>query len=86
METSKLGELLGNARQCPVFWKYVMYAIMVVLVGLNVVIRPHHPHFPGEWLPGFWAVFSLVATIAMVRACKGAAHTFLRKKEGYYDR
>ncbi|NCC77800.1 MAG: hypothetical protein EOM08_15380 [Clostridia bacterium] len=86
METSKLGELLSNARQCPVFWKYVMYAIMVVLVGLNVVIRPHHPHFPGEWLPGFWAVFALIATIAMVRICKGAAHTFLGKKEGYYDR
>ncbi|NCD26491.1 MAG: hypothetical protein EOL86_13000 [Deltaproteobacteria bacterium] len=86
MEASKLGELLGNARQHPVFWKYIMYAIMVVLVALNVIIRPHHPHFAGEWMPGFWAVFSLVATIAMVRACKGAAHTFLGKKEGYYDR
>ena len=86
METSKLGELLGNARQNPVFWKKIMYAIVVVLVALNVVIHPHHPHFPGEWLPGFWAVFSLIATIAMVRICKGAAHTFLGKKEGYYDR
>jgi hypothetical protein len=86
METNRLGELLGNARRYPGFWKMVMYAIMILLVGLNVVIHPHHPHFMGEGLPGFWAVFSLIATVLMVRLCKGAAHSFLGKKEGYYDR
>lgn len=83
---SPLGDLLGNARSYPVFWKYVMYAIMITLVALNLVIRPHEAHFPGEWLPGFWAVFALAATVGMVRICKGAAHAFLGKKEGYYDR
>jgi len=86
VETSTLGELLGRARQNPGFWKKVMYGLMVLLVGLNVLIYPHHPHFPGEGKPGYWAVFALVATVAMVRICKGAAHTFLGKKEGYYDR
>lgn len=86
METSTLGELLGKARQNLGFWKKVMYAIMILLVGLNVFITPHNAHFKGEGTPGYWAVFSVVATILMVRICKGAAHTFLGKKEGYYDR
>ena len=86
MEQSALGELLGKARRNPAFWKKVMYAIMAILLGLNVLIYPHHPHFSGEGKPGFWAVFALVATVLMVRICKGAAHTFLGKKEGYYDR
>jgi hypothetical protein len=86
METSALGELLGRARQNLGFWKKVMYAIMILLVGLNVLIYPHHPHFEGEGTPGYWAVFALIATVLMVRICKGAAHTILGKKEGYYDR
>ena len=86
METSTLDELLGKARQNLGFWKKVMYAIMILLVGLNVLIYPHHPHFEGEGTPGYWAVFALVATVLMVRICKGAAHTILGKKEGYYDR
>jgi hypothetical protein len=86
METSTLGELLGKARQNLGFWKKVMYAIMILLVGLNVLIYPHHPHFQGEGTPGYWAVFALIATVLMVRICKGVAHTILGKKEGYYDR
>jgi hypothetical protein len=86
METSTLGELLGKARQNLGFWKKVMYAIMILLVGLNVLIYPHHPHFQGEGTPGYWAVFALMATVLMVRICKGAAHAILGKKEGYYDR
>lgn len=83
---SRLGELLGRARQNSPFFKKLMYAVLGLMIALNLFIYPHHPHFAGEWIPGFWAVFSVIAAILLVRLCKGAAHTFLGKPEDYYDR
>lgn len=56
-----------------------------VLVGLNLFIHPHHPHFALEKFPGFWAVFGLVAALVLGKVAKGSAHTFLGKPEDFYE-
>lgn len=62
------------------------FAVLGLLVVLNVVIRPHHPHFGLEAYPGFWAVFGLAGALFLGRAAKGLAHTILGKDEDFYDR
>jgi hypothetical protein len=68
------------------FLKKAMYAVLAVMVVLNFLIYPHHPHFGLEKIPGFWAVFGLGVAVALARLAKGAAHTFLGKDVDFYDK
>jgi hypothetical protein len=63
-----------------------MFAVLALLVGLNLFIRPHEPHFGLDATPGFWAVFGLVVAVLLGRAAKGLAHTVLGRDENYYER
>jgi hypothetical protein len=63
-----------------------MVAALALLVGLNLFIHPHEPHFVVDAWPGFWAAFGLVGAVALGRAAKGLAHTVLGKPEDYYER
>ncbi len=80
-----LGNYLEEQRHNTPFWKKFFYGALIVLVGLNLVIYTHHPHFSLEKIPGFWAVFGAVAAIILAKGAKGAAHTILGKHEDYYD-
>ena len=64
----------------------LFFVCLGILVGLNMFIRPHHPHFGLETIPGFWAVFGVAGAILLGRGAKGLAHTVLGKDEDFYDR
>jgi hypothetical protein len=68
------------------FLTKVMYAVLAVMVVLNIFILPPHPHFSAEKFPGFWAVFGLGVAVALARLAKGAAHTFLGKDVDFYEK
>lgn len=68
------------------FLKKAMYAVLAVMVVLNFLIMPPHPHFGAEKIPGFWAVFGLAVAVILARLAKGAAHTFLGKDVDFYDK
>lgn len=63
-----------------------MFAALALLVGLNLFIHPHEPHFVIDAWPGFWAAFGLVGAVALGRAAKGLAHTVLGRPEDYYEK
>ena len=63
-----------------------MIAALALLVGLNLFIRPHEPHFGLDAWPGFWAAFGLVGAVLLGRAAKGLAHTVLGRSEDYYEK
>jgi hypothetical protein len=63
-----------------------MIAALALLVGLNLFIRPHEPHFGLDAWPGFWALFGLVGAVGLGRLAKGLAHTVLGRNENYYER
>ena len=63
-----------------------MIAALALLVGLNLFIRPHEPHFGLDAWPGFWAMFGLVGAVGLGRAAKGLAHTVLGRSEDYYEK
>jgi hypothetical protein len=62
-----------------------LFAALALLVGLNLFIHPHEPHFGLDAYPGFWALFGLVGAVALGRAAKGLAHTVLGRPEDYYE-
>ncbi len=68
------------------FLKKAMYAVLAVMVVLNFLILPPHPHFGAEKIPGFWAFFGLGVAVALARLAKGAAHTFLGKDVDFYEK
>jgi len=63
-----------------------MYTVLAVMVVLNFLILPPHPHFGAEKIPGFWAIFGLGVAVALARLAKGAAHTFLGKDVDFYEK
>jgi hypothetical protein len=63
-----------------------MIAALALLVGLNLFIRPHEPHFGLDAWPGFWAAFGLLGAVLLGRAAKGLAHTVLGRPEDYYEK
>jgi len=63
-----------------------MVAALALLVGLNLFIRPHEPHFGLDAYLGFWAVFGLAGAVLLGRAAKGLAHTVLGKDEDFYEK
>lgn len=65
-------------------WRNLMFIVLGVMVVLNFFIHPHHPHFEAEAYPLFWVAFGLVVALVLARVAKGAAHTFLGKREDFY--
>ena len=80
-EPRMLGNWLDRARENAQVWKKALFVVLAALVGLNLFITPHHPHFVGEGLPGFWAVFSLGAAVAMVVVLKKIVYPMLARPE-----
>ncbi|KUJ95140.1 MAG: hypothetical protein PWR24_582 [Desulfonauticus sp.] len=81
-----LSKWLSKARENYLQWKKAFFLFLALLVLVNIFLRPHHPHFSWEKLPGFWACFGLVGTFLLVKLAKGCAHTFLGKDEDFYER
>ncbi len=83
-EPQRLGAWLDRARQHAQAWKMALYAVLAALVVLNVFETPHHPHFTGEGVPGFWAVFALAAAVAMGVVLKKIVYPILARDEDTY--
>lgn len=80
-EPQRLGDWLDRARENADGWKKALFIVLGICVVLNLFITPHHPHFPGEGLPGFWEVFALVAAVAMVVVLKKIVYPILARPE-----
>ncbi|SDO05550.1 hypothetical protein SAMN04488516_1186 [Desulfonauticus submarinus] len=81
-----LREWLTKAQQKKMWWKKFFFTCLAILVIINIFLKPHHPHFKAELIPGFWAIFGFGCTIILVKIAKGCAHTFLGKDEDFYER
>jgi antibiotic biosynthesis monooxygenase (ABM) superfamily enzyme len=80
-ESQTLGAWLDAARTNAKAWKKALYIVLAALVALNIFITPHNPHFAGEYLPGFWAVFALITTVVMVVVLKKIVYPMLARPE-----
>jgi hypothetical protein len=84
-ENETLGRLLDMARDASGGFKKALFLVLATLVALNFVILPHHPHFAGEGIPGFWAVFALVLAVVMSFVLKKVIFPFISRAEDEND-
>ncbi|MUM76906.1 hypothetical protein GKC30_04580 [Pseudodesulfovibrio sp. F-1] len=84
MSQNGLGELLAKFRDNRKTWKIIFFAVLAVLLVLNVPFVTHHPHFGLDKYPGFFAGFGLVVGLGMVIVMKKIIQPFIARKEDYY--
>lgn len=79
-----LGKFFQSLRGASRLWLIILLVLLAAFVGLNFVIRPHHPHVEAEKIPGFWAVFALVCAVGMGGLMKGFVAEVLGVSEDHY--
>ncbi|NDY55291.1 hypothetical protein G3N56_00835 [Desulfovibrio sulfodismutans] len=84
-ESETLGRLLEKAQAASASFRRLMYVALAALVVLNLFIVSHHPHFPGEEIPGFWAAFGLIFAVVMSFVLKKIIFPFIHRTEESYD-
>ena len=63
---------------------YVGLALLVLWDTL--LLDKHQAHTAMEKLPGFWALFGLIACVAIILLSKWFGHLGIMTREDYYDR
>jgi hypothetical protein len=63
------------------------YGVLALLVLWDtLLLDKQQAHTAMEKLPGFWALFGLVACVAIILLSKGFGHLGVMTREDYYDR
>jgi hypothetical protein len=68
------------------FWKYFLYAGVVIFVAIDFFIERHHPHFAWDNMPGFNAIYGLVGSSIVIVFAKLVVGWFIYRKEEHYDK
>ncbi len=84
MSQQGLGGLLAKWRDNAKTWKYIFFAVLIVLLILNVPFVTHHPHFGLDKYPGFFAAFGLFVGLGMVIIMKKVVQPFIKRREDFY--
>lgn len=66
--------------------KWIMLALMAVLVVLDLVIPSHYQRFPWEGIGGFGALYGFIACTLIIVVSKALGYLLLYRPEDYYDR
>lgn len=65
--------------------KKPLYAALAVLVVADFFIHREHASLIWESIPGFNALYGLIATVLIIVVSKFLGHAWLMKPENYYD-
>lgn len=60
------------------------YAVLALLVLVDIGIPRHHPHFLGDVIPGFWAGFGLFSCVLIILFSKWLGNKLLFRPDDYY--
>lgn len=78
--------LLIWARDHYVWLKWLLFAWLGLLVGLNVLfIHAHEAHFGLDGIPGFWAGFGATVGLIFVIVLKKIVFLIISRPEDFYE-
>lgn len=80
----KFIDFLRDRLRLVVRLSYAGLALLVLWDAL--LLDKHHAHTTMEKLPGFWALFGLIACVAIILLSKWFGHLGVMNREDYYDR
>lgn len=63
-----------------------MYAVLAMLVVLDVLIPSKYERFPWDGIGGFGALYGFVACVLIIVVSKALGYALLYRPENYYDR
>ncbi|MCC8194300.1 MAG: hypothetical protein LIP28_06620 [Deltaproteobacteria bacterium] len=81
---SLLGSIIQMLNGMTLGLLLLWFAVLALLLILNIFIHPHHPHFVLDAYWGFWAVFGLGVGVIMVYVMKRIIQPLIVRKEDYY--
>lgn len=62
------------------------YAVLALLVVIDIFVPKDHAHTWPEKYPGFWSLFGFVACVLIIIISKWYGHLGIMTREDYYDR
>jgi hypothetical protein len=65
--------------------KLIFLILMALLLVADFSIPKEHAVLPGESVPGFYALFGLIATLLIIIVSKLLGFLFVSKEEGFYN-
>jgi hypothetical protein len=63
----------------------LFYAVLGLLVVMDLFVPKDHALFPFEALPGFSAVYGFISCVVIIIASKWIGHAGVITREDYYD-
>ncbi len=66
-------------------WKKGLWIFLGLILLANFFIHPHEAEYGLDAYPGFWAVFGLLVTVAMVFVMKKIIQPMLVRPEEHTD-
>ncbi|MEK7702533.1 MAG: hypothetical protein AAB317_01040 [Nitrospirota bacterium] len=63
----------------------IFYVLLILLIVADFFIPKEHAVLFGESLPGFYALFGLIATLLIIIIAKSLGNLFIMKKENFYN-
>jgi hypothetical protein len=62
-------------------WKIVLFVFLGAALTVNFFVYPHRAQYFIDNYPGYWAVFGLLVSVAMVVAMKKIVQPLLKRPE-----
>ncbi|HEB51142.1 MAG TPA: hypothetical protein ENI89_11090 [Desulfobulbus sp.] len=59
--------------------------LLGLLILLDLLVPRHHVSFLGDEIPGFWALFGLLACVLIIVVSKWLGRVWLFRPEDYYE-
>ena len=77
--------LLIFFRKRPESLRWFLLGMVAFAIAFDCFAHRHHPHFWGDHIRGFWALFAFTGCVGMIAIFKGIYHAWLMKERDYYD-
>jgi hypothetical protein len=81
---SSLGAMFERLRDQHKVWRNLFFVVLLLLLALNLVILPDEAHFDLDRLPGFFALFGLIAGAVLVLIMEKIVRPLIARKEDFY--
>lgn len=81
---SSLGAVFDRLGKQHKLWRNLFFAALVLLLVLNLVIRPEEAHFGWDAYPGAFAAFGLVVGYLLLLILEKIVRPLIARKEDFY--
>jgi hypothetical protein len=84
--STSLGKFLDGMRKGNIWaWKLGLFVFLGAALAVNFFIHPRLPEYSLDNYPGYWALFGLLVSVAMILVMKKIVYPLLKRPEDKDD-